>query len=370
MKRAAIYTRKSTSSGLDQAFSSLDAQRDACAAYVARQEGWSLSEARYDDGGFTGANLERPAFQRLLADVAAKKVDVVVVYKVDRLSRSLLDFARLMAQLNEHGVSFVSVTQNFSTADAMGRLTLNMLMSFAEFEREMIAERTRDKIRATRARGDWSGGTTPFGYRVIDRRLVPEDGEADTVRELFALFLETRSLSETARRLNAAGLYPRARRSKHGPGWSKVTVGTVLRSPLYAGRLRVGGALVRGNHLPLVESDAWDEVAALLASGRYAGRERAAAMGFPLRGRARCGACDSALVPARTRKGAKIYRYYRCAGRDRHGACTGRGFPAEALESFVAEQARVQIEDLPGPVRVVRVFEGDGRAEVELGGTS
>ena len=163
-RRCAIYTRKSTAAGLEQDFNSLDAQREACAAYIGRQPGWTLVDDRYDDGGFTGANIERPAFQRLLADIEAGKIDVVVVYKVDRLSRSLLDFAKLMERFGKAGASFVSVTQNFSTADAMGRLTLNMLMSFAEFEREMIGERTRDKIAAQRRRGKWTGGTVPLGY--------------------------------------------------------------------------------------------------------------------------------------------------------------------------------------------------------------
>ncbi|MGH7294588.1 MAG: recombinase family protein, partial [Polyangiaceae bacterium] len=161
-KRVAIYTRKSTSAGLEQEFNSLDAQREACESY-AKSQGWTVV-ASYDDGGFTGANIERPAFQRLLADVDAGKVDVVVVYKVDRLSRSLLDFARVMDRFNGAGAAFVSVTQNFSTADAMGRLTLNMLMSFAEFEREMISERTRDKIAGARRKGKWTGGPVPLGY--------------------------------------------------------------------------------------------------------------------------------------------------------------------------------------------------------------
>ena len=172
--RCAIYTRKSTSVGLNQEFNSLDAQRAACQEYIARREAdrWLALSETYEDGGFTGANLERPGMQRLLADVEARLIDVVVVYKVDRLSRSLLDFARLMERFQRTGAAFVSVTQNFSTADAMGRLTLNMLMSFAEFEREMISERTRDKMAAARRRGKWTGGPVPFGYTAVEKKLV------------------------------------------------------------------------------------------------------------------------------------------------------------------------------------------------------
>ena len=174
VKRCAIYTRKSTTAGLEQDFNSLDAQREACEAYVKNQEaqGWTLLPESYDDGGFTGANTERPAFQRLMADVEAGKIDVIVTYKVDRLSRSLLDFARIIEIFERHSTSFISVTQNFSTADAMGRLTLSLLMSFAVFEREMIAERTRDKMLASRKRGKWTGGTVPFGYQAVDKKLV------------------------------------------------------------------------------------------------------------------------------------------------------------------------------------------------------
>lgn len=189
VRRCAIYTRKSTTMGLEQEFNSLHAQREACEAYTRSQPGWQLVPETYDDGGFTGANIERPAFQRLMADVEAGKIDIIVVYKVDRLSRSLLDFAKVMERLNASGASFVSVTQNFSTADAMGRLTLNVLMSFAEFEREMIGERTRDKIAASRRKGKWTGGPVPFGYVAKDKKLVLNEGEAEIVREAFRVYL-------------------------------------------------------------------------------------------------------------------------------------------------------------------------------------
>ena len=204
-KRCAVYTRKSTTAGLEQSFNSLDAQREACEQYIRSQAGlgWQLIPEPYDDGGFTGANIQRPAFQRLMQDVEAGKVDIVVVYKVDRLSRSLLDFAKLMDRFNRASVAFVSVTQNFSTADAMGRLTLNVLMSFAEFEREMIGERTRDKMAAARRKGKWTGGPPPLGYDVVDRMLVVNEAEAALVRRLFDLYLGLRSAGAVARALNA-----------------------------------------------------------------------------------------------------------------------------------------------------------------------
>jgi site-specific DNA recombinase len=201
------YGSKSTSKGLEQDFNSIDAQREACERYVAAQQhdGWRLLADRYDDGGFTGANLDRPGFRRLMADIEAGAVDVVVVYKVDRLSRSLLDFARLMDRFEQLDVAFVSVTQSFSTADAMGRLTLNILLSFAQFEREMIGERTRDKIQAARRRGKWTGGPVPLGCRTEDKKLVVDEAEAVVVRRAFGLYLEHHSADAVVRELRAEG---------------------------------------------------------------------------------------------------------------------------------------------------------------------
>ena len=206
--RCAVYTRKSTEEGLDKEFNTLDAQRDACEAYVASQraEGWVLVRDRYDDGGFSGGTLERPALNRLLADVERGSVDVIVTYKLDRLSRSLTDFVRLMERFEAHGVTFVSVTQNFCTTTSMGRLTLNILLSFGQFEREVIGERIRDKVAASKARGMWMGGKVPLGYDVRDRKLVVNEAEAARVRRVFELFAETGSGVETVRRLQDEGV--------------------------------------------------------------------------------------------------------------------------------------------------------------------
>src|SRR6056297_2862927 len=205
--RCAIYTRKSTEEGLDQEFNSLDAQREGAEAYIVSQrgEGWQCVDLRYDDGGFSGGNLERPAMKRLMADIEAGKIDCVVVYKVDRLSRSLLDFSRLMETFQKHDVAFVSVTQQFNTASSMGRLILNVLLSFVQFEREMISERTRDKIAATRRKGKWCGGVPVFGYTIDETKLVVVPHEAERVRQIFELYLRTHSLLETAREANRRG---------------------------------------------------------------------------------------------------------------------------------------------------------------------
>ncbi|WP_375757406.1 recombinase family protein [Corallococcus exercitus] len=339
-KRCAIYTRKSTTMGLEQEFNSLDAQREACLAYIERQQGWTLVDERYDDGGFTGANIDRPAFQRLLADVDAGKVDVIVVYKVDRLSRSLLDFVKVMERLSTAGASFVSITQNFSTADAMGRLTMNMLMSFAEFEREMISERTRDKIAGARRKGKWTGGPVPFGYSAKDKKLVVNEAEAHVVREAFTLFLAHRQMATVARELNKRGLLPRA--SKHGrkggPLWSKDSIARVLRSPLYAGRMMYGDELYEGEHPRLIDDVTYRQAQKLLG---MAGRELRVTGTNPeyvLRGLLRCGLCGEAMCPgSTTKKSGKTYRFYRCSTRDKYGTdrCSARPLPARAIEDFV-----------------------------------
>jgi len=341
-KRCAVYTRKSTTAGLEKEFNSLDAQREACAAYIQSHERWVLLHERYDDGGFTGANTDRPAFQRLLADVDAGKVDVVVVYKVDRLSRSLLDFAKVVERLNTGGASFVSVTQNFSTADAMGRLTLNMLMSFAEFEREMIAERTRDKIAASRRKGKWTGGVTPLGYALKDKRLEVNDVEAITVREAFALFVQLRQRAMVARTLNERGLLPRAakRRGERPIAWTKDSISRLLRNPVYAGMLNSGDVLYAGEHTALVDKDMFALAQRVLEGRSPSARIAGVNFEYVLRGLLRCSMCGEFMTPSSTSKDGAHYRYYRCTTRDRRGnsACPARHVPAPAIERFVADR--------------------------------
>ena len=348
-KRCAIYTRKSTSEGLELEFNSLDAQREACEHYVRAQThlGWKLAEQAYDDGGFTGANLDRPAFQRLLADIEARRVDVVVVYKVDRLSRSLLDFARVMDRFNQAKVDFVSVTQNFSTADAMGRLTLNMLMSFAEFEREMIAERTRDKIAASRRRGKWTGGPVPLGYDVKDKHLVVNELEAVTVREVFDLYEQHRSTLAVARLLTERRRATKRHRGRGKPRetfvWTKDDVTRVLRNPLCAGWMRLRDELHEGEHQAIIDRATFNRVRALLDGAvRNGSSNRGRNPSYILRGVLFCAYCGSAFTPASTRKGSREFRYYRCVKRDKGGTdqCPARQLPAQAIEEYVVERLR------------------------------
>jgi DNA invertase Pin-like site-specific DNA recombinase len=356
-RRAAIYTRKSTSAGLERDFNSLDAQREACESY-AKSQGWKIV-GTYDDGGFTGANIDRPAFQRLLADIEAGQIDVVVVYKVDRLSRSLLDFARVMERFSKAGTAFVSVTQHFSTADAMGRLTLNMLMSFAEYEREMIADRTRDKIVAARRKGKWTGGTVPIGYYVIDRKLVKNAPEAIVIKEVFDLYEAHGSVLDVLRELRARD---RARRKGQ---WTKDAVLRVLRNPLYAALIAAGGELCVAEHEPIVERAQFERVQALLAERRgpmLAAPSRNVA--YLLRGLLQCGVCGAAMTPG----GSRGYRYYRCVSRDKGGAqaCTARPLPARAIETFVVERLRELATDRTCTAelasRMRRRFESDTQA--------
>ena len=348
--RAAIYCRKSTTKGLDQEFSSLDAQREACERYIAAQQhlGWVPLPQRYDDGGFSGANLERPAFRQLLADIESGHIDVVVVYKVDRLSRSLLDFAQLIDRFEAKDVAFVSVTQSFNTADAMGRLTLNILLSFAQFEREMIGERTRDKIQAARRRGKWTGGAVPLGYDSVDKKLAVNQAEAIVVRKIYEAYLQTRSANRVV-----AALAQEGHRGRRGRTISKAAVLGVLRNVLYTGQIRAGDELVEGEHQGLVSVADFERVQAILTARRPAkGRHHNAA--YLLAGRLRCARCGSAYSPASTRKGGRVYRYYRCGSRDKAGAvaCDAGALAAEEIEAFVVGQLQGLARD---PALVVQV---------------
>jgi site-specific DNA recombinase len=264
--RCAIYTRKSTEEGLDQSFNTLDAQRDAAEAYIAsqRHEGWIALPEKYDDGGYTGANMDRPALKRLLEDVRQGIVNCIVVYKVDRLTRSLLDFARIVEVLDKHGASFVSVTQQFNTTNSLGRLTLNILLSFAQFEREMIAERTKDKMGAARRRGKWIGGNLVLGYDVTPQggSLVINSSEAQRVREIFALYLEYRSLISVVQELERRGWRTKAwatktGRNAGGKNFTKNRLYNLLTNIIYTGRVEFGGQVYEGEHERIVDDETW-----------------------------------------------------------------------------------------------------------------
>ena len=273
--RCAIYTRKSTEEGLEQAFNSLDAQREACGAYILSQahEGWEALPDLYDDGGWSGGNMDRPALKQLLDDVASGKVDIIVVYKVDRLTRNLADFARIVDILDKSGASFVSVTQAFNTTNSMGRLTLNVLLSFAQFEREVTSERIRDKIAASKRKGMWMGGVVPLGYRVENRKLVIDEAEARTVRMLFDRYIGTRSIARMVDKLVDEGVRTKAR--THGTGrvvggvpFRRGSLAQLLQNPLYMGKVRYRTELYDGEHEAIIPEQQWHEVQAILAGNR------------------------------------------------------------------------------------------------------
>src|SRR6266550_1633430 len=278
--RCAIYTRKSTEVGLEQNFNSLDAQREACLAYIQsqRHEGWKCLHARYDDGGYTGGNMDRPALKRLLADVEAGRIDCVVTYKIDRLSRSLLDFARIIGIFEKHHVSFVSITQQFNSATSMGRLVLNVLLSFAQFEREIISERTRDKIAATRRKGKWSGGFPVLGYDVDKEvlRLVVNPKEAVRVRTIFDLYLKHQGLLSVVRELARRGWRTKAwvtrkGRKLGGRPFTKTSLHRLLTNVAYTGKTRYKTEVHQGEHPPLVDAELFQRVQALLRQNKAAG---------------------------------------------------------------------------------------------------
>lgn len=350
--RCAIYTRKSTDEGLDQEFNTLDAQRESAEAYIAsqRHEGWVVLPDKYDDGGFTGGNIERPALKRLLRDVEDDKVDCIVVYKVDRLSRSLLDFARIMGILETNNVKFASVTQQFNTTHSMGRLTLNILLSFAQFEREIIAERTRDKMSAARKKGRWVGGSPVLGYDVdpAGGRILVNETEAEQVREIFSCYLEHQGLVRTAQELNRRGYTTKCwtskRKKEHGGRpFNKTNLFKLLTNIIYIGKVNYKGDIYEGQHQALVSEDIWNRVqTALKQNGTDGGARVRNKYGALLKGLLVCESCNAAMIHAYTSRGNRRYRYYVCSHAQKFGwdTCPARSIPAHDIERFVVEQVR------------------------------
>lgn len=351
--RCAIYTRKSTEDGLEQEFNSLDAQRESGEAYVKSQahEGWQCLPDRYDDGGYSGGNMERPAMQRLLDDIQAGRIDCVVVYKVDRLSRSLLDFARMMEVFDKHHVSFVSVTQQFNTATSMGRLILNVLLSFAQFEREMISERTRDKIAATRRKGKWSGGMPLLGYDVDPQgsKLVVNKDEAARVGAMFQLYLDHEGLLPVVEELARRGWRNKRWTTRKGTVrggrlFDKNSLWHLLTNVTYTGKIKYKDEVHEGEHSAIVGDDIWQRVQAMLhRNGRTGGGVVRNKFGALLKGLLHCVPCDCAMTPSHsTRDGTKRYRYYVCTAAQKHGrqTCPSPSIPAGEVERFIVEQIR------------------------------
>lgn len=371
IKRCVVYTRKSTEEGLDLEFNSLDAQYEACAAYIKSQSsnGWRLVGRRYDDGGYSGGNVNRPALRELQKDITDGLVDIVVVYKIDRLSRSLCDFTDLSKLFEEHGVSFVSVTQQIDTSNAAGRMMLNILMSFAQFEREMTSDRIRDKIYATRKKGLWSGGMIPFGYKTVDKRLVPDPVTAPIVRHVFARYAESASAKLVASDLQKK-FGPRTFGSKKGGDttWRMMHVYRILRNPVYKGELlhRATGEVFHGLHEPLVDAALWEDCRRILDESAglqpSAHRETVAI----LKGLVRCGHCGGAMAPVFTvkRKGLR-YSYYRCVSSTKvaDSECPLRGVSGELLE----RQVVAQLGTILRTQEFLRLAaEGSGRTEDEV----
>jgi site-specific DNA recombinase len=350
--RCAVYTRKSSEEGLEMEFNSLEAQREACEAYVASQraEGWLLVPDRYDDGGFSGGTLDRPALKRLLADIGAGKVDVVVVYKIDRLSRSLMDFSRLVEVFDQHKVTFVSVTQSFNTTTSMGRLTLNILLSFAQFEREVIGERIRDKFAASRKRGMWMGGWAPLGYEVKDRKLIINEDDAKLVRSIFQRFLRIGSATTLARQLITENV-----RNKYGKLIDKGILYKMLNNPVYIGVAMHKGVSYPGEHVGIIDRKVWDRVQATFQESP---RKRAGATRVQTPSLLKGVIFDPAgiaMSPTHTRKNGRLYRYYigQAVLKQGSGDCSVARVPAAEIEKIVIDQVRVL---LLSPEIIVQVW--------------
>jgi DNA invertase Pin-like site-specific DNA recombinase len=370
-KRCAMYTRKSSEEGLDQEYNSLEAQRDAAMAFVVSQkhEGWIACIDHYDDGGFSGGNMERPALKRLLADIEARRVDVIVVYKIDRLSRSLADFAKMVELFDAHGVTFVSVTQQFNTTTSMGRLTLNILLSFAQFEREVTGERIRDKIAASKAKGMWMGGTPPLGYDVKERKLIVNEPEAELVRQIFVRFVEQGSIVRLVRELEIEGRTTKAwttQTGKHRDGRpiDQQYLFALLRNRLYLGEMVHKGHAFPGQHQAIVSPDLWDAAHAIIDQRKMGPRVRHTDSPALLAGLLHAGD-GQRMLPTYTQKpNGKRYRYYMPYSNMRRGAnsCSTKPLPAAEIEAVVlgqVHQVLQQPEMVVGVWQAARAIKGE-----------
>jgi site-specific DNA recombinase len=379
VRRCAVYTRKSSEEGLEQAFNSLHAQREACEAYIKSQahEGWKLVKTAYDDGGLSGGSMERPALQRLLAEVAAGRINVIVVYKVDRLTRSLADFARIVETLDDQGASFVSITQQFNTTTSMGRLTLNVLLSFAQFEREVTGERIRDKITASKRKGMWMGGSLPLGYYVKDRELIVNEAEAKTVREIFEAYVRLGTIPGVQDDLRQRGILSKRWTSSKGRTWGGVNFGRgplywLLRNPVYVGQVAHKGQVYEGRQQAIVDRTLWEQAQELLSTKSSAREHRPIAPG----GRPLAGLLfddrGNAMSPTYTvgRHGRR-YPYYVSQAllrNDKGKAGSIARVPAEDLERLVRKALGLADEEAGSPEelrkRVQRVIVHAERVEI------
>ncbi|MBF0121469.1 MAG: recombinase family protein [Desulfobacterales bacterium] len=357
--RCAIYCRASTTNGLDQEFTSLDSQREACESYVSSQktEGWTCLPEKYNDGGYSGGNLERPALKRLLADIEAGKIDCVLTYKIDRASRSLADFVKLMEIFEKHKVSFISVTQMFNTANSMGRLTLNLLITFSEFERSLIQERTRDKMAAARRRGKWTGGTIVLGYDVDPKggKININEEEAFRVKEIFELYLEKKSLIETVKELNNRGWtmkkwITRRDKTKGGRPFNKNNLLGLLTNVIYIGKIKYRDEVYNGEHKAIIDEALWQDIQKIIKrngtnqNGTNQNQSNIESNKYTalLKDLLYCVCCDASMTHSYTLKKGKRYRYYICLKAQKQGweSCPTKSIPAPEVEKFVIEQIR------------------------------
>ncbi len=358
--RCAIYTRKSTSEGLEQDFTSLDAQRESAESYIAsqRHEGWLALPERYDDGGYTGANADRPALQKLLADIREGLVDCVMVYKVDRLSRSLMDFTQLLQLFEQHGVTFVSVTQHFNTNSSMGRLTLNILLSFAQFERELISERTKDKMAAARKKGKYVGGKPILGYDINRDQhcLVVNEQEAELVKEIFSLYLKERSCLAVVKILNDRGIKTKRHVTKNGKelggkDWQVGYVQNLVRNVIYTGKVRYAGQLYPGLHTAIISEEVFQKAEDLLTENRLRPLQRIDVKhGGLLSQLLRCRACQAIMIHTytyKTKDHPKKYYYYICTSAQKKGykTCPTRSVNARSIETAAIDCLRKLARD-------------------------
>ena len=338
--RCAVYTRKSIEKGLDMEFNTLHAQREACENYIKSQagKGWVCLPEHYDDGGFSGGNVNRPALQKLRADIEAGKIDVVVVYKIDRLSRSLLDFADLQTFFQKHNISFCSVTQEINTSTSAGRMMLNILMSFSQHEREIIAERIKDKVVASKKRGMWLGGYVPFGYFAENKKLYPHSQEAPIVKRIFERFVETQSPKLIALELNQEGILPRT-----GNLWKVPYISRIISNRIYVGEIFYNDEIIPGIHKAIIDRDIWERAQEIVKSNNpYDRAGGAAELIVPLKGLLRCGHCGGAMKPVFTTRGKKRYYYYYCDQDTKRAerCCPIGKIGSATVEDAVKEQTR------------------------------
>ncbi|MFN7114911.1 MAG: recombinase family protein [Alphaproteobacteria bacterium] len=377
LKNCAIYTRKSSEEGLEQGFNSLDAQREACLAYITSQkaEGWASIKEQYDDGGFSGGNMDRPGLAKLLEDIQAGKINIIVVYKIDRLTRSLMDFAKLVEIFDKHGVTFVSVTQSFNTTTSMGRLTLNVLLSFAQFEREVTGERIRDKIAASKKKGMWMGGARPTGYDVQDKQLVINHAEAELVRLLFQKYIELGCVRRLKEYLDFQGIKTknwtsRKDRVHGGTSFGRGILYKILSNPIYIGKIRHKEKTYEGQHEPILSYPIWDRTQEMLLKATVSSKEKPAVEGNLLKGKL-FDYVGNPYSPVFTSKGARQYRYYtnQALLQDRTvPSDVVSRIPAQDIESLIENQVKQSFPDR-GISEVSRVTIHPGQLKITIADT-